>query len=305
MRIFIASSKESLDIAKKIASIIENLGHTPILWNEPGLFVPGQYTLESLEKISQNVNAAIIVFSEDDKTWYRKEKVSTVRDNVLIEYGLFMGVLNRERVIVCKCGTPKIASDLLGINSIVFDKVYTSEIDIKTWIDHIQATEYTYCDSWLKFGNFNNLFSKTCSLGYFNSLRIFAISTNRTVRILEGCEKLHIKNAEVLLRGYAPEDLYFESSMANSIETSINLWNKMCAEKVIDQLVIKKFNFHPTGGFYIFDNSFLILGNLHFTYPNVNVEFDKDSVLITDQSCIGKQIINWYIEKFNKIFSNF
>ena len=61
------------------------------------------------------VDAAVLIFSEDDQVWYRGDLGSQPRDNVLIEYGLFLGRLGQPRVIFCVRGKPRIAQDLQGI----------------------------------------------------------------------------------------------------------------------------------------------------------------------------------------------
>ncbi|MCL2082569.1 MAG: nucleotide-binding protein [Oscillospiraceae bacterium] len=135
MNIFIGGSKESLSLATEIAITIEEHGHIPRLWNEYGLFSAGSYTLESLESICNDVDAAIFVFSEDDKTLYREALTQSVRDNTLIEYGLFIGRLSRERVVFCRKGVAKIATDLLGVTHIDYDMPIRANAEIKKWLD--------------------------------------------------------------------------------------------------------------------------------------------------------------------------
>lgn len=305
MRIFIASSLESLEKAKEISAVIEELGHTPILWNSPGLFIAGEYTLDTLEKIADTVSGAVIVFSEDDKIWYRKDEIKTVRDNVLIEWGIFAGKLHRKNVAICKIGNPYIATDLRGINSIDFNKKYRASIELKTWLINIEQDESKDFNGCLKFGNFNQLFAEVCNYKFFNQLQIYAISTNKTARMLEGYDGIHINSVELLLRKYEVNDPYYSENMEKSIETTIELWREMKQNGIIDQLQIKRLNYHIDSGFYIFDNSFVIIGNLHFLYPEVKVHFDRDAILITDSTVVGKKIINWYIEKFENIEKNF
>lgn len=60
-------------------------------------------------------------FNEDDEIWNKKSSVegmSIVPDNVLLEYGLFVGVLGKGKVcMICKCNV-HILSDLLGVKYI-------------------------------------------------------------------------------------------------------------------------------------------------------------------------------------------
>lgn len=95
MKVFLGSSgsAESLDDLRKIAILIEEEGHTPVSWKKEGLFPLGNYMLDSLIEISKQVNAAVLIFNEDDPVWYRNEYVKQPRDNVSMEYTLFAATL--------------------------------------------------------------------------------------------------------------------------------------------------------------------------------------------------------------------
>lgn len=144
MEIFIGSSSEATDYMDEVALKLEELRTTPLLWNASGkgIFVPGDNTIDALIKIAKRVQAAVFIFNADDKTWNKKSTLDTtnsVRDNVLFEYGLFMGALEKEKVcFVCK-GKPKIASDLKGITYIDGDlgDAYV-KLKLKDWINAIR-----------------------------------------------------------------------------------------------------------------------------------------------------------------------
>jgi Predicted nucleotide-binding protein containing TIR-like domain len=118
MKIFIASSTENLDLLREIEAWIQECGHEPYPWDKPGLFPPGHQTFLSLIEISKEVEAAIFLFGNEDKVWYRGDAVAQPRDNVLIEYGLFAGQLGPLKAIICTHGNPKTAVDLHGITTI-------------------------------------------------------------------------------------------------------------------------------------------------------------------------------------------
>jgi SAM-dependent methyltransferase/PAS domain-containing protein len=64
------------------------------------------------------------VFAADDIVKLRDETLSSVRDNVLFELGLFMGKLGKERVFFIlpeNQGSLRLPSDLLGISTVTFD----------------------------------------------------------------------------------------------------------------------------------------------------------------------------------------
>jgi len=139
MRIFIGSSKESLEKAEMVALYLESIGHSPEMWNRGKVFTPSKFIFECLEDVAEYVDAAVFIFNEDDMYWYRDTKVATVRDNVLLEYGLFCGVLGRRNVVIGVVGKPKIASDLEGLIYIPLDKEFQAERDIRNWIEGCQS----------------------------------------------------------------------------------------------------------------------------------------------------------------------
>lgn len=118
MKIFIGSSRESLPVVREVEVWLEEQEHEPIPWDQPGLFMPGVQTFTTLIQISREVEAAILVFAEDDQVWYRGDTAPRPRDNVLIEYGLFGGVLGPQKAIVCRIGDPKHPIDLAGLTCI-------------------------------------------------------------------------------------------------------------------------------------------------------------------------------------------
>jgi len=144
MEIFMGSSSEAKDYMEEIGAKIEELEAKPLLWNATGkgIFIPGTNTIDSLIAISKRVQAAVFIFNADDKIWNDKsalESSDTVRDNVLFEYGLFMGALSKENVcFVCK-GKPKLASDLKGITYIDGDLGDIQvKLKLKDWINEMK-----------------------------------------------------------------------------------------------------------------------------------------------------------------------
>ena len=140
MEIFLGSSSEAMNDMKDIGYLLEQLGKTPLLWSDAGkgIFVPNENTIDSLINVTKRVKAAVFIFSADDKVWHHNslKEGTTVRDNVLFEYGLFCGALGKSKVcFVCK-GNPQLASDLDGITYIDGDKgELTVEKKLKDWLN--------------------------------------------------------------------------------------------------------------------------------------------------------------------------
>lgn len=115
--IFFGSSREAEDTMEEIAALVSSLGCDTLTWNSPNgeVFVAGISVLDNLIQIAERVDGAIFIFNDDDKVWCRDEVHGSVRDNVLFEYGLFMGKLDKQRVIFASKNKPKLASDLSGV----------------------------------------------------------------------------------------------------------------------------------------------------------------------------------------------
>ena len=134
MKVFIGSSSEAKQEMRNVARWIEDDNHQALPWDEPGVFMPGDHLFTKLRKISQQVDAAIFIFSEDDKVWFREDMTTQPRDNILLEFGLFAGQLGAERTIICKKGTPKQPIDLQGILYVDLNRPNDARSRIQKWI---------------------------------------------------------------------------------------------------------------------------------------------------------------------------
>ena len=112
-RIFIGSATESRPIAEKIAQAIADAGHEPRRWWKE--FRPGDITLDKLKMIARDVDGAIFLFTAVDKLWYREMQMQSPRDNVVLEYGLFVAHLNRSCTMILSDGSAKLPSDIYAI----------------------------------------------------------------------------------------------------------------------------------------------------------------------------------------------
>ncbi len=121
-RVFIGSSVEQVDLAYAVQEGLEYDVEATV-WTQ-GVFQPSRSTMAALvDQLDEN-DFAIFVLAPDDLTAMRKQVVSTVRDNVIFELGLFAGRFGHER---CYLVTPRNAddlhlpTDLLGITPAEYD----------------------------------------------------------------------------------------------------------------------------------------------------------------------------------------
>jgi len=112
-RIFIGSSTEGLPVANRIKDYFEP-DYECKIWND-GIFQYNDNFLDTLMKSASLFDFAFMVFSADDLSKVRDNFFETPRDNVMFEYGLFLGRVGNQRAFVIKDKKVKILSDLLGI----------------------------------------------------------------------------------------------------------------------------------------------------------------------------------------------
>ena len=121
-RIFIGSSTENLDIAYAVQ---ENLDHDAdcTVWTQD-VFQLSKSAMESLVVALDDFEAGIFVFTPSDVTTLRGADFQTVRDNVILELGMFIGRRGRERTfIIVPRGVADLhlPTDLLGVTAATYE----------------------------------------------------------------------------------------------------------------------------------------------------------------------------------------
>lgn len=119
-RMFIGCSSEGLDIGRAIQSALY-YDAEPVLWSE-GVFGLSGGTLETLLRCAADYDFAVFALTADDLIEKRGTIGNAPRDNVLLELGLFMGRLGRERTffVICQDDHVHIPSDLAGVTPALF-----------------------------------------------------------------------------------------------------------------------------------------------------------------------------------------
>ena len=120
-KIFVASSKEGLEIAYAVQ---ENLEHDAevTVWSQA--FEPSKFTLDSLIDGLDDYDFGSFIFSPDDVVIIRNLEQTAIRDNVVLELGMFIGRLGKERCfIVLPRGQEdlRLPTDLLGLTPVIFE----------------------------------------------------------------------------------------------------------------------------------------------------------------------------------------
>lgn len=96
-RVFIGSSRESLEYAEEIQRNLENAripDIEPVCW--PTVFQLGSYTLETLLGEVKKSTFGVFVLAPDDFVEIRGVEYRIPRDNVILEMGMFIAGVGRE-----------------------------------------------------------------------------------------------------------------------------------------------------------------------------------------------------------------
>lgn len=110
--VLILGSSEGIAYAEKIQNLLMsrfrnmNMDYDCVLWSDPMVWENGEVTLTSLihraQKLKKEEGFAIALFTPDDIVELRNETQYCSRDNVWLEYGLFVGIMDKSRVFaVC------------------------------------------------------------------------------------------------------------------------------------------------------------------------------------------------------------
>jgi len=117
--IFIGSSSEARYIAEALQEILSRKFEA-VVWDKD-VFRVGEGQFDSLIRASREFDFAVFVAASDDTAVSRGLERSVPRDNVILEIGLFIGALGKDRVfIVSPDGDIGLPSDLNGITTARF-----------------------------------------------------------------------------------------------------------------------------------------------------------------------------------------
>ncbi len=120
-QIFIASSTEGLNIAYLIQELLEDDAECTV-WDQ-GVFDPSSYTMSVLNERLKMTDYGIFVFSKDDTAMIKGREEKIVRDNVILELGLFMGSIGQKNCFIVTPSSEKIhlPTDLTGITLLKYN----------------------------------------------------------------------------------------------------------------------------------------------------------------------------------------
>jgi len=131
--VFIASSTEALSVAEAVHIKLEQEFRVK-LWENA--FNLSSITITTLIGKTKEADYSVFVFHPDDKILIREKEYSSVRDNVLLELGMFIGALGIERCFILVPKSSKtifrMPTDLSGVTISFYDDQEENYVDAVT-----------------------------------------------------------------------------------------------------------------------------------------------------------------------------
>lgn len=167
-RIFIGSSSEELHYATKVKRLLEP-EFDVVIWNDnlwdKSTFKLNNNFLSDLLKAPLKFDYGILIGTPDDKVNKRSNEVLQARDNILFEFGLFIGRMGLKKCCFLVKNEVDIMSDLSGIflskfnDDNLFDKV--DEIKNHFLLDKSDSINF-FPSNTLATGYFENFVNQIC-----------------------------------------------------------------------------------------------------------------------------------------------
>ena len=186
---FIASSSEGYTVANRIKQQLSELVDINI-WNEEDIFFKDKTYLSSLLNLSSFYDYAIMVLTADDVLMKRKEEGKAPRDNVIFEFGLFLGRIGPRRTFAVCEESLHLPSDFFKVPLFTFRKEKTYDgPDFEKSIHEIGNELAEDIKDFGKDFEFSLLPSTTLAIGYYRNFLgevIMAIKRREKVELIAG-----------------------------------------------------------------------------------------------------------------------
>ena len=160
-KIFIASSStpKAKDAADHIATELNNCADTRC-WFHRGVFRNGEYTLNELLRIANNYDIAVFIFNDDDEIIINEKEMVITRDNVILEYGIFVSIIGSKNCFIIVDKNVKnfrIPTDVSGVTYLSYDsKNRELDFSMRDCVKQIEA----YIKEYNRYNVKNNYFER-------------------------------------------------------------------------------------------------------------------------------------------------
>lgn len=152
LRVFVASASEAQDLDILIRATLDDLDVDVIGWRD--LVGPGEIFVDGLIEACTSADAAILIASPDDFVTSRGRDELSPRDNILLEIGMCITGIGRNRVMIAHFSDengkhPKLPSDLQGLFVLRCNatKQNRLELEIGKWIKSLRPRNNRIADA--------------------------------------------------------------------------------------------------------------------------------------------------------------
>jgi len=212
-RIFIGSSSEQLGTLNEITTLLGPSVEC-IPWTDAfGLNKSG---LDSLIKQSRLADFSILIATKDDLTKQRGETKTKPRDNVIFEFGLFLGAAGPEKCYLIAEEEAGLPSDLDGITVAKF----TREAGQYNSLDKIVETVKNQLTKVGEMSQLGLLPSTALAIGYYNSF------LKRVCEELHSTECIEVDGKKIKVKNFKIDVIIPESLDDNGVGNFTTLYNK-------------------------------------------------------------------------------
>jgi hypothetical protein len=212
-RLFIGSSSEQIATLNEIITLI---GDAVACTSWTNAFSFNKSGLDSLIKQTRLSDFAILLATKDDVTNTRGEAHATPRDNVIFEFGLFLGAAGPEKCYLIAEHDADLPSDLDGITVAKFTRVagqYNS-------LDKIVENIIVQINKASNVSELGLLPSTALAIGYYNSF------IKKVCDELHKTESISIDGKKVKVKSFKVNVIIPASLDDNGVNDFIMLYNK-------------------------------------------------------------------------------
>jgi hypothetical protein len=164
-RVFIGSSSEGLAVANFLKAQLEPDVDCRI-WNDD-IFKYNHSFFHTLIREASLFDYGILIATKDDFVDSRDNIFEAARDNVIFEFGLFLGAMGPEKAFIVQEKDCKLPSDLLGITIPSFERT-PDLINSDGLTEFITLIKKTIEEN-SELGTLSMLPSTALAIGYFNN----------------------------------------------------------------------------------------------------------------------------------------
>ncbi|MDR1584071.1 MAG: nucleotide-binding protein [Prevotellaceae bacterium] len=213
-RIFIGSSSEGLVVAKEVKTFFEK-DYECYLWTDD-IFRYNENFLETLMKEASLFDFGFMIFTKDDYTKSRQQVFDTPRDNVVFEFGLFLGRLGKDNAFIIQDEDVKLPSDLFGNTLVKFKCKKQNRIlskgkpalDKDSLLESLEKLK-RQIEAKIHLGVLGMLPSTVLAIGYFNNF------------VQPICEYLSSSTSEIEINGIKHKQFKFKIVLPKDLDSDI------------------------------------------------------------------------------------